>query len=82
MRDPVDNQTMHLEVHDQSRRFSFFDSLAPIPLPNPEVSLPARLTVLAREWGQGNENSHAHMDRVQISQNLVCPSNHEAISPN
>ena len=69
-RDPVDKQAMHFEGHDQSWRFSFLDSLAPIPLPNPDVSLAARLTMLAREWGQGNENSHFQLDRVPLNDKM------------
>jgi hypothetical protein len=50
---------------------SRLDSLAPIPLPNPEVSLAARLTVLAREWGQGNENRHVQCIRVHLNDKLA-----------
>ena len=46
------------------------DSLAPIPLPKPEVSLGARLTVLAREWGQGNEKSHSQLDRMRLKDKI------------
>jgi hypothetical protein len=60
---------VHFQADGQIWRFTFFDSLAPIPLPNPELALAARLSVLARELGQGNENNHAY--RLEIWQPMA-----------